>query len=98
MEMSQVFQVIEIEMGIQGWILWIQGKKPPIWKEPFIAIYSLCGQEHEMFFINKIKHKKMLSIFESVFGWGNQKSLNDVDLDKKYPVDESVKYCKNGLS
>lgn len=55
-------------------------------------------KEHEMFFINKIKHKKMLSIFESVFGWGNQKSLNDVDLDKKYPVDESVKYCKNGLS
>ncbi|MEZ5053677.1 MAG: hypothetical protein R2807_02740 [Chitinophagales bacterium] len=55
-------------------------------------------KEHEEFFINKIKHKKMLSIFESVFGWGNQKSLNDVDLDKKYPVDESVKYCKNGLS
>lgn len=52
-------------------------------------------KEHELFFINKIKHKKMLSIFESIFGWGNQKSLNDVDLDKKYPVDESVKYCKN---
>ncbi len=52
-------------------------------------------KEHEMFFIDKIKHKKILSLFEKLFGWGNQKSFNDIDLDKKYPIDESAKYCNN---
>lgn len=51
-------------------------------------------KEHEVYFLTKIKNKKMLPFFEKLFGWGMQKSLNDVDLDKKYPVEESKQYCK----
>lgn len=51
-------------------------------------------KEHEVFFLEKIKNKKLLPIFETVFGWGGRKSFNDVDLDKKYPVEASGKYCR----
>lgn len=50
-------------------------------------------KEHEVYFIEKLKNKKWLSYFEKIFGWGSHKSFNDVDLDKKYPVEESGKYC-----
>jgi hypothetical protein len=36
----------------------------------------------------------MLPIFEKLFAWGAPKSFNDVDLDKKYPVESSALYCK----
>ena len=51
-------------------------------------------KEHEIYFLSKIKHKKMLPLFEKIFAWGNRKSSNDVDLDKKYPVESSHQYCK----
>lgn len=51
-------------------------------------------KEHEVYFIEKLKNKKWLSYFEKIFGWGSHKSFYDVDLDKKYPVEESGKYCK----
>lgn len=51
-------------------------------------------KEHEVYFLERIKHKKLLSIFEKIFLWGNIKSFNDVNLDAKYPVQESKKYCK----
>lgn len=51
-------------------------------------------KEHEVYFLSRIKNKKMLPIFEKVFAWGSAKSYNDVDLDKKYPVDESEAYCR----
>jgi len=52
-------------------------------------------KEHEVYFLGRIKNRKMLPYFEKIFSWGNRKSSNDVDLDKKYPVDESDKYCRS---
>lgn len=51
-------------------------------------------KEHEIYFLGKIKNKKLLPIFEKIFSWGNKESFNDVDLDKKYPVEESRHYCE----
>jgi rubrerythrin len=51
-------------------------------------------KEHEVYFLGKIKNKKLLPFFETIFGWGSNKSFNDVDLDKKYPVEESAIYCQ----
>jgi rubrerythrin len=51
-------------------------------------------KEHEVYFLGKIKNKKLLPIFEKIFFWGASKSFNDVDLDKKYPVAESRAYCR----
>lgn len=51
-------------------------------------------KEHEIYFLGKIKNKKMLPFFEKLFSWGAAKSFNDVDLDKKYPVETSDMYCK----
>jgi hypothetical protein len=51
-------------------------------------------KEHEVYFLGKIKNKRLLPIFEKLFNWGSNKSFNDVDLDKKYPVNSSAHYCK----
>ena len=51
-------------------------------------------KEHEIYFLNKIKNSRVLPYFERIFNWGKNKSANNVDLDKKYPVEESNKYCK----
>jgi hypothetical protein len=51
-------------------------------------------KEHEIYFLGKIKNKKMLPFFEKLFSWGAKKSFNDVDLDKKYPIESSAMYCK----
>jgi len=51
-------------------------------------------KEHEVYFLNAIKYKKLLPFFEKLFRWGNDKSFNDVDLDKKYPIEESAQYCR----
>jgi hypothetical protein len=51
-------------------------------------------KEHEVYFLGKIKNKKLLPFFEKIFGWGSGTSFNDVDLDKKYPIEESAAYCK----
>lgn len=51
-------------------------------------------KEHEVYFLDRIKNKKLLPFFETIFAWGSKKSFNDVDLDKKYPVAESKLYCK----
>lgn len=60
------------------------------------ALYEMGikEKEHEIYFLSKIKNKKMLPIFEKVFAWGSAKSFNDVDLDKKYPIEESAAYCR----
>jgi rubrerythrin len=50
-------------------------------------------KEHEVYFLSKIKNNKLLPFFEKIFSWG-KKSTNNVDLDKKYPVEESGAYCK----
>ncbi|MFM2392675.1 MAG: hypothetical protein RLZZ546_652 [Bacteroidota bacterium] len=51
-------------------------------------------KEHEIYFLNKIKNKKLLPIFEKIFSWGSHKSFNDVDLENKYPVEASKQYCQ----
>ncbi len=51
-------------------------------------------KEHEIYFLNKIRQSKVLPYFEKIFNWGNNKSANNIDLDKKYPVEESDIYCK----
>lgn len=51
-------------------------------------------KEHEIYFLGKIKNKRMLPFFEKLFAWGSAKSFNDIDLEKKYPVEASVLYCK----
>lgn len=51
-------------------------------------------KEHEIYFLGKIKNKKMLPFFEKLFSWGQKKSFNDVDLEKKYPVEAADMYCK----
>lgn len=51
-------------------------------------------KEHEIYFLEKIKDSRMLPFFEKLFSWGGQKSFNDVDIEKKYPVDAGVAYCR----
>ena len=51
-------------------------------------------KEHEVYFLEQIKTNKLLPFFEWLFSWGNKKGFNDIDLDKKYSIEESEKYCK----
>lgn len=51
-------------------------------------------KEHEIYFLGRIKNSKLLPFFEKLFAWGNKGSFNNIDLDKKYPVEESDVYCK----
>ena len=51
-------------------------------------------KEHEVYFLEKIKDHKLLPFFEKIFSWGNGQKFNDVDLEKKYPVESSTRYCK----
>jgi hypothetical protein len=51
-------------------------------------------KEHEVYFLQQIKTNKLLPYFEKLFKWGIIESMNNIDLDKKYPVEESDHYCK----
>ena len=51
-------------------------------------------KEHEVYFLGQIKNSKLLPIFERIFSWGARSSLNDVDLENKYSVENAGKYCK----
>lgn len=51
-------------------------------------------KEHEIYFLEKIKTNKFLPYYEKYFSWGKDSSFNNIDLDKKYPVEESDHYCK----
>jgi hypothetical protein len=51
-------------------------------------------KEHEIYFLNKIRQSRVLPYFERLFNWGRTKSANDVDLDRKYPVEDSDRYCR----
>jgi hypothetical protein len=51
-------------------------------------------KEHEIYFLEKIKDSRLLPFFEWLFSWGGKKSFNDVDLEKKYPIEASAAYCK----
>jgi rubrerythrin len=51
-------------------------------------------KEHEVYFLEQVKNDKLLPFFEKLFAWGNKESFNNIDLDKKYPLEESDPYCK----
>jgi hypothetical protein len=51
-------------------------------------------KEHEVYFLEQIKSSKLLPLFEKLFMWGKVKSFNNIDLNKKYPVEESDGYCR----
>jgi hypothetical protein len=51
-------------------------------------------KEHEVYFLEQIKTSRLLPFFEKAFSWGNKQSYNNIDLDKKYPIEESYDYCK----
>jgi hypothetical protein len=50
-------------------------------------------KEHEVYFLKGIQTNKLLPLFEKLFSWGEH-SFNNIDLDKKYPMEESGDYCK----
>lgn len=52
-------------------------------------------KEHEVYFLEAIKTHKFLPYYEKYFNWGSNKSLNNIDLENKFPVNESNHYCKN---
>ena len=51
-------------------------------------------KDHEVYFLEQIKTNRLLPFFEKLFSWGKKQSFNNIDLDKKYPVEESGDYCK----
>jgi len=51
-------------------------------------------KEHEIYFLESIKTNKLLPLFQKLFGWGDAESFNNINLDHKYPVEESGVYCK----
>jgi hypothetical protein len=52
-------------------------------------------KDHEIYFLNQIRTSKLLPIFERIFSWGRKASLNDVDIENKYSLENSHKYCKS---
>ncbi|MDA0812648.1 MAG: hypothetical protein O3C21_09705 [Verrucomicrobia bacterium] len=52
-------------------------------------------KEHEVHFLEAVKDAAWLPLFEKIFSWGPESSLNDVDLQARLPVDGSDQYCKN---
>jgi len=55
-------------------------------------------KEHEVYFLEMIKQSKLLPVFEKFFAWGSKKSFNNIDLDKKYPLENSGAYCSHEQS
>ncbi|MFO0869674.1 MAG: ferritin-like domain-containing protein [Pirellulales bacterium] len=52
-------------------------------------------KEHEVYFQNSLANKRLLPLFERIFGWGRKRTLNDVDLDDKRSLGESATYCRH---
>ena len=50
-------------------------------------------KEHEVYFLEVIKGSRLLPIFEKVFSWGRKSSLNNVELQNKYSVEDAHRYC-----
>ncbi len=55
-------------------------------------------KEHEIFFLKSLENNRLLPLFEKIFGWGKDSSLNDVDLENKYTVKASKAYCQHRKS
>jgi rubrerythrin len=52
-------------------------------------------KEHEVYFQNSLQNNRLLPLFERIFGWGNDTSFNDVDLENQLPVEKSDAYCRH---
>lgn len=52
-------------------------------------------KEHEVYFQKSLENNRLLPLFESIFGWGQKKSFNDVDWEHKATVEESEEYCQH---
>jgi hypothetical protein len=52
-------------------------------------------KEHEVYFSTRIENDPLLPFFEKIFMSSNKQSLNNVDVDNKYPVEEADHYCKS---
>ena len=65
-------------------------------KEHDVVLYEMGikEKEHEVYFLEQIKTNKLLPFFEWLFSWGSRGGFNNIDLDKKYPVENSDEYCK----
>jgi hypothetical protein len=65
-------------------------------KEHDLILYEMGmkEKEHEVYFLSKIQNSRLLPFFEKLFSWGAKKSFNNVNLDEKYPVEDSDVYCK----
>ena len=59
---------------------------------------GLKEKEHEIYFLEMIKDEKWLPLFEKVFSWGAQKTLNDVSLDDPHSLGNADKYCKDYIA
>ena len=62
--------------------------------DPILYEMGIKEKEHEVYFLDRIKTNKLLPFFQKLFSWGSGESFNDVDLDKKYPVETSDSYCR----
>ncbi len=56
---------------------------------------GLKEKEHEVYFIQTIKDARWLPLFERIFNWGENKSLNDVDFENAQPLENATHYCKS---
>lgn len=52
-------------------------------------------KEHEMYFLERIRTKRVLPFFEALFSWGNTTSFNNVDWQEQYPVEHADHYCQH---
>lgn len=55
-------------------------------------------KEHEVYFFKMIKDEKWLPLFEKVFSWGVEKTLNDVSLDDPHALENADRYCKDYMA
>jgi hypothetical protein len=62
-----------------------------------VALYEMGvrEKEHEVYFQDVIKDERWLPLFEKVFNWGAETTLNDVDYDDLRPVEDADRYCRN---
>ena len=52
-------------------------------------------KEHEVYFAERVKDDPLLPFFEKFFGWSFAQSFNNINLDRKLPVEQADVYCKN---
>ena len=60
------------------------------------ALYEMGikEKEHEVYFQKTLDGSRWLPVFERIFGWGKENSLNDVNLDDQQPLSKSKSYCR----